>query len=357
MTRASSRAVFPPSRSSAPGNGVTRLFRAADLEHVDDALALQAMHDAFDAEAAGRTIVPKRIDTKTARGFLRVMPAVLDDVMGLKVMTLVEGAGTRYVVLLHAVETGELLAIFDADELTRSRTAAVTALAARVMVRTPPRSLAIIGTGFEAEAQLRSVAQIWPDADLVCYSPTRAHREQFAHDATARLGRRVTAAESSADAIKGSAVVLLATKSKAPVIEGASFMPGAVVLSIGATRLDLRELDRATFARAGTVVGDDPAQLESESGDVADALKEGTLDRDRIVSIARVRKDPGLLRTDRERDLIVLKTVGTALQDLAIARAVHRAAARGAGLEIGDVARMKPFAAVRAPATTTTAGS
>ncbi|HVR88309.1 MAG TPA: hypothetical protein VHG53_02030 [Candidatus Limnocylindria bacterium] len=334
---------------------MTRLYRAEDLEHVDDELALLAMHDAFDDEESGRTVLPKRIDTKTSHGFLRVMPAILGDMMGFKVMTLVEGVGTRYLVLLHAVSTGELLAIFDADELTRLRTAAVTALAAQVIVRTPPASLAIIGTGFEAEAQLRAVARLWPKAELVCHSPTPEHRERFARAMSNALGRSVGVAGSSAEALRGRPVVLLATKAKVPVIDGTDFAPGAAVLSIGATRLDLRELDRATFARAGTVVGDDPTQLETESGDIAEALRDGALGRERIVSIARVRKEPSLLRTDAERDLVVLKTVGTALQDLAIARAVHRgAAAGGLGEEIGDLARLKPFAAQKS---TTPAGA
>lgn len=325
---------------------MTRLFRAIDLEHVDDDLALRAMHDAFDDEVSGRAVLPKRIDTKTTHGFLRVMPAVLGDVMGFKVMTLIEGVGTRYLVLLHAVATGELLAIFDADELTRLRTAAVTALAAQVIVRAPPASLAIIGTGFEAEAQLRAVARLWPEAELICYSPTLEHRERFAREMSGALGRPVGVAGSSAEALRGRPVVLLATKAKAPVIDGADFARGATVLSIGATRLDLRELDRATFARAGTVVGDDPAQLETESGDLAEAIRDGAIERERIVSIARARADPALLRTDAARDLLVLKTVGTALQDLAIARAVHRTAEGGGlGEEIGDLARLKPFAA------------
>lgn len=327
---------------------MTLLFRAEDLEWVDDALALRAMEASFGAEAAGKVTVPKRVDTRTGNGFLRVMPAVLDDVMGLKVMTLVEGLGTRYVVLLYGVASGALLAIFDADELTRLRTAAVTALAARALVRKPPQRLGMIGTGFEAEAQVRAVASLWPECEVTVFSPTQANRERFAGHAMRTLGRPVTAAGSATEAVAEAEVVLLATKSKQPVLDGATIARGAIVLSIGATRPDLRELDTATLERAGTVVGDDPAQLASESGDIAEAFKAGVLEPARVVALAAVRGDRALVRTDAARDLVVFKSVGTALQDLAIARAVlEGAAGRGVGTDLGEVTRLKAFAPAR----------
>lgn len=332
---------------------MTRLFRADEIErHVDDATALAAMREGLAAEAAGRVSLPKRIDSRTGRGFLRVMPAVLEDVMGFKAMTLVEGVGTRYVVLLFEVATGALLAILDADELTRIRTAATTAVAALAMVRRPPRRVGVIGSGFEAEAQVRAVARLWPAAELVVYSPTEERRVRFARDMSVALARTVTAAPTMAAAVAGSEVLVLATKAKEPVIDGTLVQRGAVVLSIGSTRPDLRELDRATFARAGTVVGDDPAQLESESGDIIEALGTGAFDRARMVSLAAVIAATAPLRTDADRDLLVLKTVGTALQDLALARAVYRRSQEiGFGEDIGEVARLKPFAAQRpAPA-------
>jgi alanine dehydrogenase len=140
---------------------VTHFFNGDFLErHISPDVALRAMEVCFDAEADGKTKLPPRIDTPSARGFLRVMPAVLDDVMGLKVMTLVEGSGTRYLVMLYDVASGGLLAMFDADELTRVRTAAVTALAGLAMVAKPPATLGLIGTGFEAVGHLRMFAHV-----------------------------------------------------------------------------------------------------------------------------------------------------------------------------------------------------
>jgi ornithine cyclodeaminase/alanine dehydrogenase-like protein (mu-crystallin family) len=208
------------------------------------------MRECFAAEAAGKTRLPHRIDTPTGKGFLRVMPAVFDDVMGLKIMTLVEGVGNRYMVLLYQVDTGALLAMFDADELTRIRTAATTALAGLQMCATPPERMGLIGTGFEAVGHLRTMAHIWPLRTVHAYSPNAERRERFAAQMSAELKIDVKAVATSREALAGMPCVVLATKAKQAVVDGADFAPGAVVLSIGSTRLDLRELDDRSLERA-----------------------------------------------------------------------------------------------------------
>ena len=125
-----------------------------------DEVCFAAAKLALQMEAEGRTQLPSRIDLPSGHGFLRVMPAVLGEFMGLKVMTLAEGIGTRYLVLLYQAESGELLGMFDADELTRLRTATYTAVAAQLMVTTPPTRLAVIGSGFEAEGHLRALVRL-----------------------------------------------------------------------------------------------------------------------------------------------------------------------------------------------------
>jgi alanine dehydrogenase len=315
------------------------------LGNVNPSLALRSMKDAFRLEAAERTTLAPRADVSTDHGFLRVMPAVLDEVMGVKVMTLADGVGTRYLTLLYEAKTGELLALFDADELTRLRTGATTALAATAMAAGSPRRLGLLGSGFEAVGQLRSLAALWPLDEVAVYSPNAERRQRFATSMSDELGITVAVAPSSREALRDQEVVVLATKATEPVVDGNDFAAGGVVLSIGSTRPDLRELDKATFARAGTVVADNPGQLAVESGDVAEALDSGALSSQRIVPLAAVCAGDAKLRTSDDRDLLVFKSVGTALQDLAIARDVFQDAVRqDYGVELGELARLKPFA-------------
>lgn len=325
---------------------MTLCFDAEALEdHVSNQDGLDAMRACFLAEAQGKTKLPHRIDTPSGHGFLRVMPAVLDDVMGLKVMTLVEGVGNRYLVLLYECATGALVAQFDADELTRIRTAATTALAGSLMCADAPLELAIVGTGFEAIGHLRMFAHMWPLRKIYAYSPNKERRDAFAAAMTAELGIDVIACETSREALAGRACVVLATKSKAPVIDGADFAPGAVVLSIGSTRLDLRELDDATLARAAVVVVDDAGAVLAESADIATNVANGNLTKDQLLPLSALANGATLPPLAGGRDLHVLKTVGTALQDLAMARAVYRSPeTRGRARDIGTVVSLKAFA-------------
>jgi alanine dehydrogenase len=325
---------------------VTLCFDAESLEDkVSNQDGLDAMYECFLAEAQGKTKLPHRVDTPTGRGFLRVMPAVFDDVMGLKVMTLVEGVGNRYLVLLYDIATGALLAQFDADELTRIRTAATTALAGAQMCATVPTEIAIIGTGFEAVGHLRMFAHMWPLRTVYAYSPNAERRENFAAQMSAELKIDVVACATSREALAGRACVVLATKSKTPVIDGADFAPGAVVLSIGSTRLDLRELDDTTLARAAVVVVDDTENVLAESADIAENIKNGNLTREQLLPLSALVAGQAMPPIAGKRDLLVLKTVGTALQDLAMARAVYRApATRSHARDIGNVLTLKAFA-------------
>ena len=325
---------------------MTLCFDAEALEdHVSNQDGLDAMRECFLAEAQGKTKLPHRIDTPSGHGFLRVMPAVFDDVMGLKVMTLVEGVGNRYLVLLYESATGALVAQFDADELTRIRTAATTALAGSLMCKTAASEIALIGTGFEAVGHLRMFAHMWPLKTVYAYSPNKERREKFAADMSAELNLKVVACEASREALAGRACVVLATKAKTPVIDGADFAPGAVVLSIGSTRLDLRELDDTTLARAAVVVVDDTGAVLGESADIAENIANGNLTKELLLPLATLVNGGALPALGLKRDLHVLKTVGTALQDLAMARAVYRSPeTRERARDIGNVLTLKAFA-------------
>jgi ornithine cyclodeaminase/alanine dehydrogenase-like protein (mu-crystallin family) len=325
---------------------VTLCFDAESLEgHVSNQDGLNAMQECFAAEARGKTRLPHRIDTSTGHGFLRVMPAVFDDVMGLKVMTLVEGVGNRYMVLLYQCDSGALLAMFDADELTRIRTAATTALAGAQMCATAPAEIGLIGTGFEAVGHLRMLAHLWPLRTVHAYSPNAERRERFAAQMSAELNLDVKAVATSREALAGKACVVLATKAKLAVVDGADFAPGAVVLSIGSTRLDLRELDDRTLARAAVLVVDDPEAVLAESADIADNIKNANLSREHLLPLSALVDGQPLPAISRARDLLVFKSVGTALQDLAMARAVYREPAmRARARDIGNLLTLKGFA-------------
>lgn len=314
------------------------------LALADHELVMDAARAAVEEEVAGLTAVPPRLQVPIEQGFMRVMPAGVGSVMGLKVMTLLEGSGTRYFILLYDAETTELEALLDAAEVTRLRTAATTAVAGEMMVGEAPTEIGLLGTGFEAEGHLCTLARIWPLRRVHVYSRDPERREAFAARLGEQLGIEVLAVESSTAAVSVAPVSVLATKSTSAVVAGDDFPAEAVILSIGSTRPDLRELDHATLGRTGTLVVDDPVQVLRECGDVISALEVDAFDDGRMVSLAAVAADPSLLRRRDGEDLLAFKSVGTAVQDLALARSlVERARARDIGRPLGELSVMKRF--------------
>lgn len=325
---------------------VTLFFAATDIEAVaTHEVAMSAARTAAEAGAAGSARVPPRLDVDLPRGFFRVMPGAVGELMGVKVMANVEGVGNRYLLLLYHQSDGELLALFDADEITRLRTAATTALAATILQPAPQRELALIGSGFEAVGHLRAMARQWPLDRAYVFSPSFERRRAFAARMSEELGIEVLAVDSAAIACEAAGTVLLATKNSEPVISGEDLRPSAVVLSIGSTRPNLRELDRDTLARTATLLVDESRSVQLESGDIIDAIGHGALRPEQIVSLGAALHDGGSLPPRDARDVLTFKSVGTVVQDLALADAVLQNA-HGIGRELGELSRLKPFSSI-----------
>jgi alanine dehydrogenase len=320
------------------------LFLSAEdvIALATDDVVIGAARAAVAAEREGRTHLPSRLDLDHSDGFLRVMPAAIDGVAGLKVMTLAKGLGTRYLVLVYERRSGELTAVLDADEITRRRTAATTAVAGEMLAPDGVNEIALVGSGFEAEGHLRLFASRWALDRVLVFSRSQERRERFANQMAQDLGVDVQSVATVEDAIANAPLSILATKSAVPVVDGAAFPRGAVVLSIGSTRPDLRELDNTSLARSAVLLVDDAAQVCNESGDIREGLTSGALTERMIVSMASMDGNPPELG---ERDLLAFKSVGTAVHDLALALALIAAAHDcGRGADLGELTRLKPFA-------------
>ncbi|HXT94206.1 MAG TPA: ornithine cyclodeaminase family protein [Trebonia sp.] len=305
-------------------------------------VALAAARLTVRMQADGAYALPPRIDVDVPTGFFRVMPAALGEYMGAKVMTLAKGQGNRYLLLVYRQDSGELLATLDAAEVTRLRTAATTAVAGELLCPQGTDVLGLVGTGFEADGHLRAFARLWPLSKVLVYSRSADKRRAFADRLATDLGISVVPVASVEEVAGACPVTVLATKATEPVVRGADFAPNAVVLSIGSTRPNLRELDATTFARAGRVLVDDPAQVLAESGDVAAAAAAGAITPDSLVSMAEWSASAAEDARAGGRDLLVFKSVGTALQDLALAATlIEGARAQGLGRELGELTALK----------------
>ena len=153
------------------------------------------------------------------------LPAVL----GTKVYSARNGR-YHFVVTLFSATTGEALATLEANEFTRLRTAAASAVAADLLALPDAKTLAVFGAGIQGRAHVQALAQVRRfERVLVC---ARSGGEDFAREIEAMLGlpaRAVDAATAAAEAD----VIATATRSPVPLFDGARVKPGAFVAAVG----------------------------------------------------------------------------------------------------------------------------
>src|ERR1041384_395714 len=143
--------------------------RIRDLLPMEECIELMA--DALASLARGEVFQPLRTITRPpeARGLLGLMPAYRageHGAFGLKAICVFPGNPAQGkdahqgAVVLFSRETGELLALLNASEITAIRTAAVSAVATRLLAREDAARLAIIGAGVQARTHLAALALV-----------------------------------------------------------------------------------------------------------------------------------------------------------------------------------------------------
>jgi ornithine cyclodeaminase/alanine dehydrogenase-like protein (mu-crystallin family) len=238
------------------------------------------------------------------------------------------GAGTPFVVALFDLERGELAAVIEADKLGQLRTGAASGVAAKHLAKAEPKTLGVLGCGWQAETQVACIREACPTIErVVVYCRTEERLNEFC----ARVGAEP--GETHRDAGEQDVVVTVTT-AKDPVLRGEWLRPGALVCAVGANEPNARELDNAVLERATFVCCDSREQSRLESGDLIEPTEQGILDWLEVHELQDV--VAGELRgRETDDDIVLFKSNGIAAWDVAIAAAVvERARARSVGRSV-----------------------
>jgi alanine dehydrogenase len=278
--------------------------------------------------ATGEVDNPPRVKLELPDGFFATMPCV-DRALGyagLKTFAWTPAAVTFLVVL--ASLDGDLVALIEAERLSRLRTAAASAVAATSLARNGAASLGIFGCGRQAGAHVAALREALPALDRIVVQGRDARRvAAFCRE------HGCTPAEEPRDAA-GCDVVVTVTTSTDPVLRGEWLEPGALVCAVGANSLAARELDNVVLERAAFVCCDSRDQSREEAGDLAEPVERGVLDWLEVHELGEVVSGEVAGRS-QEDDIVVFKSNGLAAWDLAAAvRIVELARERGAGREL-----------------------
>jgi ornithine cyclodeaminase/alanine dehydrogenase-like protein (mu-crystallin family) len=276
---------------------------------------IPAMADALRDLSAGAVLQPLRtvLSISSHNGFLGVMPAS-GRALGAKLVTFYpenKQMPTHHaMILLFRPETGEPLAVMDGRLITEMRTAAVSAVATKLLARTDIKTLTILGSGVQARSHLEALRLVRPFGEARVWSPRNAGR--FAREFN------IHATHSVEEAVREADLIVVATSAVTPVLRGDWLAPGVHINAVGATRPNWRELDDEVLHRSTIYVESREPALK-ESGDVIAANKE-------LVEIGEV--IAGKQRGRKSADQITLfKSVGVAIEDIATAELVLKASA------------------------------
>jgi ornithine cyclodeaminase/alanine dehydrogenase-like protein (mu-crystallin family) len=308
---------------------------------LDPDLLVDAVAAAMADLSAGNGSFPNRTgaDVAPVSGVLIAMPAYLAGAGALaaKLVAMFPQNAARGLPTHKAIiaafdpETGTPEAVMDGEVVTAMRTAACSALSARLLAREDASVLAVLGTGVQARAHIEAVRRVRAIGEVRVAARDPAKAAALAAD----LGG--VAAASFEEAIAGADIVCACSHSPEPVVRGEWLRPGTHVTSVGFNPQG-REIDADALARAVVVVESRAAALApypAGSNDLLWPIRDGVFGPDHIhaeigelVSGAR----PG--RTSAEQ-ITIYKSVGVAAQDAAAAALVlETARERGLGTEV-----------------------
>jgi ornithine cyclodeaminase len=315
--------------------------RLLDPDRLIDAVA-----EAMAELSAGRASMPARVAARVPErdGLLAVMPAALPRAGALtaKLVSLFPrnaGTGTpthQAVIVAFDPETGTPAALMDGTFITAMRTAAGSALSARLLAREGASILAIVGTGVQARAHGLMLPRVRRISQGRIAGRDFAKSAALAEELTKETGIPFTAARSIPAALSGADIACATTLSAEPVIRREWLAAGTHVASVGVVP-DGREVDAETVADALVVVESRASALApfpAGANDLAWPIRDGLITADRIAEIGELLNGtrPGRISDEQ---ITLYKSVGVAVQDAAAAALVLQAARKaGAGVEV-----------------------
>jgi len=298
---------------------------------------IDAVEKAYLERAKQTAICPERlvIDIKKHKGSVLCMPAYLSkmDILATKIVTNYEENLSKYglptilgSIILNDSKTGSIISLIEGTYITALRTGATSGVAAKYLARKDSEVISVIGAGVQARTQVWALCQVLKNVNKVkAYDAVFERAEKFVKEIS-RMPLTIDAeiARSSRECVEDSDVVIIATTSRVPVLDGNWIKKGTHVTSIGYVGPDGREIDDATVKRSKIVV--DTKSVLVESGDLIIPIRKGIITKDDVhAELAEIVSGEKLGRAEKD-EITCFKSVGLAIGDAAVAGLVYKKA-------------------------------
>ena len=292
---------------------------------------IPVMDDAMRRVSARSVEMPLRFVVPLAPGagfgvMTGAAPGIGHGAKLLSLMQRAHGSSHTGAVILFDTESGEPALLMESGLPTAMRTAAASALATDTLANPDAATVAILGTGEQAEWHIRAMRAVRPVKRVLVWGRTRHYAEALAARHDASVAASVGEACAEAD------IVCAATGATAPILEAKHLRPGAHLNAVGASLPSVLEIAPDCHASAYTVVDYRPA-AEAQAGEIIAARKAGLIAGE-LPEIGEVLSGAAPGRTTRGQRTIY-RSLGIIAQDLAMADyLLRRARDTGRGTEI-----------------------
>jgi ornithine cyclodeaminase/alanine dehydrogenase-like protein (mu-crystallin family) len=242
--------------------------------------------------------------------------------------------GTNFHIGLFDGKTASLVALIQADYLGQVRTGAASGVATEFMARPEASEVGIFGSGKQARTQLEAVCKVRKIRHVQVYSPNEDNRRRFAADMAEICQTEVEPVPRPEMAAEDKDIVITATTSREPVVNGHWIAEGTHINAIGSNFLGKAEIDAVTVRRCESIVVDSKDQARLEAGDFVQPLEDGSIHWADIHELGQVIVGRYTGRA-HPQDVTLFKSLGIAIEDLAVAVRVYaKAQAEGVGRKI-----------------------
>jgi ornithine cyclodeaminase/alanine dehydrogenase-like protein (mu-crystallin family) len=295
-------------------------------------MALQAVEEVLRKMALDEAQNNPRARVQTDHAMLHVMSGAAKTlgVLGYKAYC-TSKRGAHFHVGLYDGKSGALLALIQADYLGQVRTGAASGVATQFMARPDATEVGLFGSGKQARTQLQAVCKVRKVRRVQVYSPNEERRSRFARDMSELCDCEVEPVPRPEMAAEDKDIVITATNSREPILNGHWLAEGTHLNVIGSNFLGKAEVDAVTVRRCESIVVDSKDQARLEAGDFVQALEEGSIHWADIHELGQVIVGRYTGRA-HPQDVTLFKSLGIALEDVAVAARVYvKAQAAGLG--------------------------
>lgn len=317
----------------------------SDIERLLDMPAcIGLMEAALASLARGEVIHPLRpvVPVAGTKNVFAVMPAYSSALKAFstKIISVYpDNHGTELdshqgLVALFDGARGNPVAIMDASSITAIRTAAVSAVATKLLAVPDASTVAVLGAGVQARTHVDAMLAARPFERVVLWARSPDKAQRLADELSKAHKAKFSVARDVEQAVRGAQVICTVTASREPVLRGEWIQRGTHLNAVGASLATARELDTAAVKRARIFVDRRESAL-NEAGDILIPIKEGAITPDAIVGEIGellIGKIPGRGAPD---EITLFKSLGLAVEDLASARFLFETASKsGVGTRV-----------------------